>query len=218
MILCIYGAHGLAQEVNIIARKINCIQRRWSDIVYIDDVNDIVDVQGIKVYKYEKLLQFYPKEELEIVIAVGEPAVREMMYQKVREKKIKLVSLIHPGVYIDETTFIGDGVVICEGATITSNVVIGDNTYVQAHAVIGHDIQIGKHTIIGSNCQIGGADVIGDRVFMGFLSGTADHIQIGNDVIISAGAIVFKDLPDEAIAVGNPARIMKKNDQKRVFK
>jgi len=50
------------------------------------------------------------------------------------------------------------------------------------------------------------------------LAGTTDHIQIGNDVIISAGASVFKDVPDEAVAVGNPARIMKKNDQKRVFK
>ena len=134
------------------------------------------------------------------------------------EHDIKLVSLIHPGIYLDETTSIGEGVVICEGATITSNVTIEDNSYVQAHAVIGHDIQIGKHTIIGSNCQIGGADVIGDRVFMGFLSGTTDHIQIGDDVIISAGAIVFKDLPDEVVAVGNPARIMKKNEQKRVFK
>ena len=60
--------------------------------------------------------------------------------------------------------------------------------------------------------------MIGDRVFMGFLSGTKDHISVGNDVIISAGSIVFKDLPDETIVVGNPARIMKKNEDKRVFK
>ena len=181
-------------------------------------MNDISDVRGTRVYKFEGLLQTYARDELEIVIAVGEPAIRAKMYQKVKEKEIKLVSLIHPGIYLDESTSIGEGVVICEGTTITSNVTIGDNTYIQAHAVIGHDIRIGKHSVIGSNCQIGGADIIGDRVFMGFLAGTTDHIQIGNDVIISAGAIVFKDLPDEAVAVGNPARIMKKNDQKRVFK
>ena len=102
--------------------------------------------------------------------------------------------------------------------SITSNFVIRHNVYIQPHAVIGHDIQIGRHTVVGSNCQIGGADVIGERVFMGFLSGTKDHICVGNDVIISAGAIVFKDLPDEVIAVGNPARIMKNNSEKRVFK
>lgn len=218
MTLGIYGAHGLAQEVYIIAKKVNKIQHRWSDIVYIDDINDVSDIDGRCVYKFEDLMRLYNREDLEIVIAVGEPSVRELLCQRVREKEVRLVSLIHPGVYIDETTFIGEGVVICEGVTITSHVIIGDNTYIQAHAVIGHDIRIGKHTVVGSNCQIGGADHIGDRVFMGFLSGTTDHICIGNDVIISAGAIVFKDLPDNVVAVGNPARIMKKNDEKRVFK
>ena len=218
MILGIYGAHGLAQEVHIIAKKINNLQNRWSDIVYIDDINDICEIQGRHVYKFEELLKIHSIDELEMVVAVGEPSVREIMYQKVREKGVKLVTLIHPGVYIDETTRIGEGVVICEGVTITCNVAIGDNAYIQAHAVIGHDIQIGRHTVVGSNCQIGGADIIGERVFLGFLSGTSDHIRIGDDVIISAGAIVFKDLPDGVIAVGNPARIMKNNDEKRVFK
>lgn len=218
MILVIYGAHGLAQEVNIIAKKINQSEHRWSEIVYIDDINDLEEVQGQKVYTFEKLLQSFNIEELEAVIAVGEPAVRDKLYQKVKERKIRFATLVHPGVYIDETTALGEGVVVCEGATITSNVSIGENAYIQAHAVIGHDIRIGKHTIIGSNCQIGGADIIGDRVFMGFLSGTTDHISVGNDVIISAGAIVFKDLPDEVVAVGNPARVMKKNSEKKVFK
>lgn len=218
MILCIYGAHGLAQEVNIIAKKVNYETKRWTEILYIDDINDMKDIHGTKVYKLEKLLDTYDKDELEMVIAVGEPAIRELLYRKAKEKKIRLVSLVHPGVYIDETTEIGEGVVVCEGVTITCNVKIGDNTYIQPHAVVGHDIKIGKHTVIGSNCQIGGADVIGDRVFMGFLSGTKDHISVGNDVIISAGSIVFKDLPDETIVVGNPARIMKKNEDKRVFK
>ena len=218
MVLGIYGAHGLAQEVNLIAKKINAIQKRWSEIVYIDDINDIAEIHGRKVYKFEELLQCCREDGLEIVIAVGEPSVRELLYQKVLEKEVKPVSLIHPGVYIDETTSIGKGVVICEGATITSNVAIGDNTYIQPHAVIGHDIQIGRHTVIGSNCQIGGADIIGDRVFMGFLSGTTDHICVGNDVIISAGAIVFRDLPDGVVAVGNPARVMKKNGERKVFK
>lgn len=218
MILGIYGAHGLAQEVHIIAKKINEFQHRWSDIVYIDDINDLTEVQGRKVYKLKQLLQFYDKDTLEIIIAVGEPSVRELLYHKVCEHGLEMISLIHPGVYIDETTSIGEGVVICEGVTITSNVVIGDNVYIQPHAVIGHDIHIGRHTVVGSNCQIGGADIIGEKVFMGFLSGTTDHICIGNDVIIAAGAVVFRDLPDAVTAVGNPARIMQKNVDKKVFK
>ena len=218
MLLGIYGAHGLAQEVNIIAKKINMIEKRWEDIVYIDDINDVREVQGRRVYKLADLLRHYSICDIEVVIAVGEPAVRAKLYDNVLQNEIALATLIHPGVYIDETTELGRGCVVCEGVTITSNVTIGDNTYIQPHVVIGHDIKIGKHTIIGSNCQIGGLDRIGDRVFMGFLSGTKDRITVGDDVIISAGAIVFRDLPPSAIAVGNPARIMKNNEENKVFK
>lgn len=218
MLLAIYGAHGLAREVYIIAKKINNIQHKWSEYCFIDDVNEIAELNGIKVYKFSELIQQKDKNDVEAVIAVGEPSLRSFMYHKVKEEGIRLATLVHPGVYIDETTTVGEGTVIAEGVTITANIEIGANTYVQPHAVIGHDIKIGQHTVIGSNCQIGGGDKIGDRVFMGFLSGVTDHISIGSDVIISAGAIVFRELPEGVIAVGNPARIMKRNENKKVFK
>ena len=218
MLLAIYGAHGLAKEVYIIAKKINNIQHKWNEYCFIDDVNEIVELHGIKVYKFSELIRQKDKNDVEIVIAVGEPSLRSFMYGKVKGEGIRLATLIHPGVYINETTVIGEGAVIAEGVTVTADVEIGANTYVQPHAVIGHDIKIGRHTVIGSNCQIGGGDRIGDRVFLGFLSGTTDHISIGNDAIISAGSIVFRELPEGVIAVGNPARIVKKNENKKVFK
>lgn len=218
MLLAIYGAHGLAREVYIIARKINQIHHRWSEYCFIDDINEIAEVNEVKVYKFSELMKERKNNDIEVVIAVGEPSVRDFMYQKVKDEGVRLATLIHPGVYIDETTTISEGVVIAEGVTVTDNVEIGANTYIQPHVVIGHDIKIGQHAVIGSNCQIGGGDYIGDRVFMGFLSGTTDHISIGNDSVISAGAIVFRELPEGVIAVGNPARIMKKNETKKVFK
>lgn len=218
MVLAIYGTQGLAREVYIIAKKINSIENRWDTICFIDDINDIKKIESNRVYKFEEIEEKYKKSDLEVAIAVGEPRIREKLYNKVIYSGMKAATLVHPGVYIDSTTSLGEGVIICEGCTITCNVVIGNNTYIQAHSVIGHDIKVGNHSVIGSNCQIGGADTIGDRVFMGFLSGTSDHISIGNDVIISAGAIVFRDLPEKVIAIGNPARIVKKNDEGTVFK
>lgn len=218
MILAMYGAHGLAQEVYIIAKKINKELKCWDDFVFIDDVNAIESVQEKKVYKFKELMEQYNKEDVEIVVSVGEPSVREMMFNKIRQSGYKLATLIHPGVYIDETTKIGEGTVICEGVTITCNVSIGKNVYIHPHAVIGHDIRIGDHSAIGSGCVIGGNNIVGNRVYFGSLAGTKEKLKIGDDVICSAGAMVFRDLRDEVIAVGNPARIMKTNDEKKVFK
>ncbi len=218
MLLAIYGAHGMAREVYVIAKKINAFENRWNEVAFIDDINDIGEIYGRKVYKLTDLLESRHVDAMEAVVAVGEPLLRERLFANLTRNHVRMTNIIHPGVYVDETVALGDGVVICEGVTITCDVKIGDNTYIQPHAVIGHDIEIGRHTVIGSNCQIGGVDRIGDRVFMGFLSGTTDRISVGHDAVISAGAMVFRDLPPSVIAVGNPARIMKKNTDGKIFK
>lgn len=215
MVLGIYGYGGLGREVYVIANKINRMEKRWSDIIFVDDAAESLDAVGVSVYSFLRAIEEF--SELEIVIGVGEPAIRAVLFAKVKNENIKIATIIHPGVYIDNTTIIGEGTVICEGVTITCNVKIGCNTYIQPHAVIGHDISVGSHSVIGTSCQIGGLNHIGERTYMGFLSGTKEGLSIGNDVICSAGAIVFKDLPDAVIVVGNPARIMKRNEDKRVF-
>lgn len=215
MILGIYGASGLGREVNIIARKINAAGHRWDEILYIDDNELIKEVQGVRSYPFEKVKEIF--SDLEISIAIGEPAVRDKVYQKVRESGIKLATLIHPGVYIDESTQVGAGTTICEGVTLTSCVVLGENVYVQPHAVIGHDIRIGSHSVIGANAHIGGANKIGERVFLGFMAGTLQGLTIGNDVEISAGSIVFRDIEPNMIVMGNPARVIRRNEGQGVF-
>lgn len=216
MVLGIYGASGLGREVEIIARKINNIEHLWERIVFVDDDGSINEVLGIPSYTFVIAQEIF-SNNLEISIAIGEPGIREKVYNRVKEAGIKLTTLIHPGVYIDKSSKIGEGVTICEGVSITSCVSLEDNVYVQPHAVIGHDIHIGKHSIIGSNVEIGGANEIGERVFIGFMVGTLQGLKIGDDVEISAGSIVFRDIESGMIVMGNPARVIRRNEGRGVF-
>lgn len=54
-----------------------------------------------------------------------------------------------------------------------------------------------------------GRPVIGDNVLLGASVTIIGDVKIGNNVTIGAGAVVVKDIPDNAIAVGNPARIIR---------
>ena len=215
MILGVYGASGLGREVYIIAKKINGIEKRWEKIVFVDDNESISNVFDVPSYTFKKACELFP--DLEVSIAIGEPKTRQIVYEKVKKNGVKLATLIHPGVYIDETSKIGDGVTICEGVTTTSCVVLEDNVYIQPHAVIGHDIHIGKHSVIGSNSEIGGSNIIGERVFIGFMVGTLQGLRIGDDVEISAGSIVFRDIDPGMIVMGNPARVIRRNEGQGVF-
>lgn len=215
MILGVYGASGLGREVNIVARKINAVEHRWEEIVYIDDNEDIIEILGVPSYTFAKARKLFP--DLEVSIAIGEPTIRERIYKKVKAAGVKLATIIHPGVYVDESSTIGEGVTVCEGVTLTSCVVLEDNVYIQPHAVIGHDIHIGRHSVIGSNVEIGGENIIGERVFIGFMVGTLQGLTIGDDVEISAGSIVFRSIEPGMIVIGNPARVIRRNEGRGVF-
>lgn len=215
MVLGIYGCGGLGREVYVIANKINRTEGRWDKIIFIDDAAGSMDAKGNTVCSFIEAKETFP--QLEVVIGIGEPSTRAAIFEKVKQEKTRLTTIIHPGVYIDDTTNVGEGTVICEGAYVSCNGSIGCNAYIQPHAVLGHDLFLGDHSVIGGNSHIGGANHIGERTYIGFLAGTKEGLTIGNDVICSAGAIVFRDLPDAVIAVGNPARIMKKNEDRKVF-
>lgn len=93
----------------------------------------------------------------------------------------------------------------------------------------GFALVVNKHTIIGDYCRLrhcvtigckvnddgtqGPSPRIGDRVEVGAGATIIGGIHIGNDAVIGAGAVVTKDVPEGAIVVGNPARIIKVKPQ-----
>ncbi|WP_028611931.1 acyltransferase [Paenibacillus harenae] len=83
---------------------------------------------------------------------------------------------------------------------------IGDDVTITNSTILAHDastkLYFGKSKI--------GRVKIGDRVFIGFNSVILCNVRIGNDVIVAAGSVVTKDIPDNCIAAGTPARIIGK--------
>ena len=70
--------------------------------------------------------------------------------------------------------------------------------------LIAHDFSIMHHTGYAHFGRI----CIGSRVFIGANSTILMNVHIGNDVIIGAGSLVNKDIPDGCVAVGVPAKVI----------
>lgn len=92
----------------------------------------------------------------------------------------------------------------CNHITIGDNVTLAPKVHILAH-------DASTYLFFGKTRA---SDVrIGNNVFIGASSIILPGVTIGNRVIIGAGSIVTKDIPDNSVAVGNPARIIYSVDE-----
>lgn len=82
--------------------------------------------------------------------------------------------------------------------------------------IIGNNVNISQFVNIGTNSST--YAIIGDNVYIGPHTCIVEGIKIGNNATIGAGAIVTKDIPENATAAGVPARVLNYNNPGRFIK
>lgn len=87
----------------------------------------------------------------------------------------------------------------------------GNFTELRKKCSIGENATILSGTVIGSKSIIDDSFVtIGDNVYIGINVFIRGNITIGNNVVIGANSVVTKDIPDNAVVAGVPAKIIRK--------
>ena len=74
---------------------------------------------------------------------------------------------------------------------------------------IGNNVIIGQQVTIGGRSKIKEVPIIGDNVLIGASAKILGDVVIGDNVVIGANAVVVKSVPDNCVAAGVPAKIIK---------
>lgn len=177
---------------------------------YDDDVNlHNSKVNGIEVAGKVIDALSLPKSTA-VFVPIGNNPIRVKLLKKIEENGFEIPSYIHPQTIIHPSVKIGKAVYILPGSNVMPLSVIGN------YSMISMGVNIAHHTIIEDACffsqgsNIGASILLKTLAYVGISATLMTGLKtIGRNSLIGAGAVVIKDVPENAVMAGVPAKVIK---------
>lgn len=210
--LVILGAGGFVEEVIFLIHRINQFGDYDWKIKGIIDKDFGRNVMGYPILGDDNWL-WERSEEINLVCAVGSVFTRKKIISRFEKKSnFHFPNLIDPSVIYDSSVQFGKGIIICAGTILTVNITIGDFTLLNLDCTVGHGTIIEDYVTINPSVNISGNVKISSGTEIGTGSHIIQGISVGKNSIIGAGAVIIRDIEGDCTVVGNPGRIIKKNE------
>lgn len=146
------------------------------------------------------------------LLAIGDNQTRLKVAE--RYPHAQWLTAIHPKAWVHRSVAISEGTVVFAGSIVQPDTIIGSHCIINTGVTIDHDCRIDDGVHLAPGCHLAGSVHVGRSSFLGIGVSVIPNRKIGKRTIVGAGAAVVKDLPDEVVAVGVPARIMRNLDKK----
>lgn len=196
--LVIVGAGGHGKVVADIALKSG-----YKDICFADD-NATGECMGFPIICKSTDLERKNDGNTDFVIAVGNNEIRKKIAES---HDANWVSLIHPSAQIGTNVKIGRGTVVMAGAVINACATTGQHCIINSCAVVEHDNILMDYVHISPNVALGGTVHIGECTHIGIGATVINNINICSNCRIGAGAVVVKNIMQNGVYIGIPAKI-----------
>lgn len=205
---------GAGQHARVVLYNIK-IQDRYEVVGILDSDESKVgqSINGVRVIGTYDSIEEYKEiyNTNKFFVAFGNMKYRKKVYEKFVKQGWEAVNIIHPQAVISSEAEIGKGVLIECGCLITPNPIIGDNVVINTGSQVNHDNLIKDHVYIASGVILSGGVRIEENSLLDDGVIVSLGKCIGSNSIIGAGAVVTHDIPDNVIAFGNPAKIIRVN-------
>ena len=199
----LFGASGHCKVI------IDIIQKSNLDVIeyIVDDNPNKEEINAIKILETPNH-QFLNGKSL--IISIGNNEVRKKIANRF---SANYLVAIHPNSTLGFNVSIDEGTVIMAGAIINSDVSIGKHCIINSNAVVEHDCYLENFVHISPSASLAGDVFVGEGSHVGIGAVIIQGVKIGKWVTVGAGAVILKDVPDFAVIVGNPGKIIKYNSK-----
>jgi sugar O-acyltransferase (sialic acid O-acetyltransferase NeuD family) len=194
--LYLYGASGHGKVVAEIAETLG-----FSILGFVDDNPNLNQIWDYPVH------HSIPEDAQSMVLSLGNNFIRKKLAEKLNPLSYPV--FIHPKSTLSSRTNFGEGTVVMAGVTLNADVQIGKHCILNTNSSIDHECEIGDFVHISPNATLAGNVKVEEGAHVGMGASVIQGRKIGKWSIIGAGAVVIEDVPDFAVVVGNPAKVIK---------
>jgi sugar O-acyltransferase (sialic acid O-acetyltransferase NeuD family) len=185
---------------------LDCLLSQGVEVIGLFDPKYSGDLYGIpQCGVYDP--SFSPRSK--VIVAIGDNALRKKV---VANTKHDFTNAIHPSAIISTKSTMGKGNMVLHGAIIQTQASIGNHVIINTGARVDHECMIADYVHVAPGVVLSGTVSVGEGAFIGAGATVINGRKIGAWAVIGAGAVVIRDIPDFAVVVGNPARIIKYNN------
>lgn len=203
----------MGREVACFIDMINKKEQKWNIIGFFDDDPALAGKDGVRG-TVEDLNGL--ERETGVVIAVGNPAKRRDIVERLTGKNLFFPNIICPDCcfFKEDDYKMGHGNIVGVGCLISLNVTLGDFNILNNHIALGHDVTVGDYNSMMLGTKVCGLCSIGNGNYFGVNSTVLQTFSVGNNTVIGTGSVIMKDTKDDSTYFGNPAVcLLKKKDK-----
>ena len=153
------------------------------------------------------LEDFLPAPEERYVLGFRGRQQQRLLSELESRFDIRPEALISPSATVSPTARIGNGAIIGAGCIVASQVSIGEHALLNRGASIGHDSRVADFANIGPGVRLASSVRVGEGAVLGIGSTVIEHLTIGEDAYVAAGAVVIRDVPANSLVAGVPAMV-----------
>lgn len=200
------GAGGFGREVLQYARDAARLQPGYYVKGFLDDMPPDLASFGLDEPVLGAIDSYGFQEDECALIAIGDPAIRLRVADRLEARGVRFVTLVHPLAYVSDEATLGSGCIVAPFASVGAHARLGDHSVLTFYASVAHDARVGRCCGFSPHAVINGGSQLGDGVFLGAYAVVNPSQSVGAGSKVAAGAVVYHPVPPNVLAVGNPAK------------
>lgn len=206
----VLGAGGHAKVL------VDILQEMGQEILAICDTDFLKEgtrLLGVSVYGSEEFVLRQKPERIFLVNglgSIGNGKDRTDLFLRFKQQGYTFAKIVSPHACVSRNAEIDEGTCVFQGAIIQAGSRVGKNVIVNTRASIDHDCAIADHCHIAPGVTLSGNVTIGEGAHIGCGATIIQGIRVGKRSLVAAGSIVVRNVEEETIVMGIPARVTPK--------